>query len=44
MIRAVRYTFLTFAIVLGIGGLYLSAAIFAIGSVLLAPFDLEEPQ
>ncbi len=43
MIRAVRVLFLAGAIALGVGGLYLSALILAIGSVWLHKYDLEEP-
>lgn len=42
MIRAIRVSMLAVAIVLGVASFYLSALILAVGSVLLALFDLED--
>lgn len=40
--RAVRVAFLAGAIALGVGGLYLSALILALGAVILHRYDLED--
>jgi hypothetical protein len=42
MIRTTRVLFLAGAIALGVGGLYLSALILAVGSVALHLFDTED--
>jgi len=42
--RAVRVVFLALAIALGIAGLYLTALILAIGSIVLAPWDVDQEE
>ena len=44
MIRTIRVLMLAGAIALGVGAFYLSALILAVGSVLLAPYDLEDTE